>query len=441
MSANAKKLLLINFSQKEADAIEKKIPCEAHRGFISKPFSAVDYSGRSSDSYQFWTPVPPYECDMVFIKMSNYDELEDEFSDNLQFWSERDRSNLEQYWKRNGTLLVFYIGETSGTSLDGFGVPIDITASSGVDTESLVSLKQDRLYRKLIDDLRHQIKMPTTKYLEVYDDSILYRRGTITYIAMRNRNNDALMAMLSKSNTDYDASDPGVLVVPETKDVVAATSKIASYFTQSDIEWANDDSFYPSKTLTELTDEISAIRLQAAQEIEARELSIEKHKKKYSYLKDLVVSQGDVLVDAVSKTLSEAFGLNVIKSDENNPTNPKEDLLVEYAGKQILLEVKGTINQNPSLKFPQQAMQHALRQGLKDISATGLVLNHDLKTNPDLRTEAYNTSETSPLIADIYFIDTRLLLTLARDVLDGKLNKEGATAAIFSSFGKAVYPD
>lgn len=436
------KLLLINYTDKDADAVRKATNTEVFRGYISNGGTvAVDYQGNEDPSYDYFFPVPPYECSMVFVNMDNYADAKAEFKEKQQSWTGRETKNLHSYWKRNDTLVVFFVGDTKVGVMHKFAVPVTLISSSGVDTEVNVTLDKKRVHRGLFDELSKQITMPTSHYIQAAKDDMLIALSTDAYLAIRNKNGDVLSVIFTKDRYDYDLDGVGLILLPKPKNLPQTTGTLYKHFdpNESNEEWENSDDFYPSSELNTLRKEIDDIITQAKTAVETRQTKIDEHRKKYAYLKDLVTAKDDILVDAVYNVLTEVLGLGVKKSDEVNAGNPKEDLLVTYQGKEILLEIKGTNRQNPSQKFTQQPVLHALRQGLKDASI-GLVLNYDFNTRPDKRTLAYNDKETRPLIADIHFIDTRVLLEIAKNVIDGELTIEDATTVLFGEVGRATYP-
>lgn len=432
------KILLVNYSEKDAENIRKSTVAEVFRGYISDGgIFSHPYTGKAKEKFDYYFPIPPYECSAVFVNLDNYADNEDEFNDKQLDWTERDTKNLHDYWKRENTLLVYFVGETKVSEMYNFAVPVTLVNSSGVDTEANVTLDKRRTHRGLFDELNKLVIMPNKRYLNVPRDDALMGLGTSAYFAIKNRNSDILSVVFTKERHDSNLEGVGIIVLPQPKKLAEATKIIYKHFDDGDSvqSWADGDDFYPSDKIDSLKQEIENIIERAKTAVETRRAKLDEHRKDYSYLKDLVTSQDEVLVEAVFKVLSEVLGLKVVKSDEVEPGNPKEDLLATYQGKDILLEVKGTNRQNPALKYTQQPMQHALRRGLKD-AGVGLILNHDFNTQPEKRKLAYNDKETRPLIAEMYFIDTTVLLRIAKNVLDGNLTIEDATAKLFGKVGR-----
>jgi hypothetical protein len=442
------KILLINFDSKTATNVEKLTGIEVVRGYLSDHNShTTDRRGNTKPFIQFSFPTPPYECSMVFINLNNYDASRQDFSKKIKMWSETETNNMYRFWSFNSTLLVFFVGNTQANKMLPIGVPLDLVTSSGVDQQTRIVFDEENNHFPLIEEVDGQLAMPNSKYLKAAgSDTDYYRWGTKFYPLIQNANGDTIAAALTKSRSDYDMQNPGTIILPLVKKPSNTISRLIKYFAQhykielTDQDWLNSSVFYPKNEINKLESEIEEVRKDASKKIDANREEISKIKSSFSYLKDLLTDEGDVLEEAAYKTLTELFKLKVSKSDEINKSCPKEDLLVEFEKNKILIEVKGTKRQNPSLKFPQQAVQHALRQGLKGVVSTGLILNHDRETDPKNRTTPYSDEESKELITDIYFIDVRVLHAMAIDILDGKLKPEKASDLLFKNIGRVVYP-
>ncbi len=444
---NPAKILLINFEKNSAANISLLTGAEVVRGYISDHNQVtIDSDGNREPFLNYSMDTPPYECSMVFINLGNYSEHEAEFSQSLKMWTKTETNNLFRYWSFNQTLLVLFVGDTEASTLSPLGVPIELVRSSGVDTQTTVVFGEDDNHFNLIEELNSHLKMPNTKYLRhVLDDSGYYRIGSKPYNLIRNKNGDLLALALTKSNSDYSMENPGVFILPAVKKPETTVAKLVKYFGDhyghvlSDDEWHNSDIFYPQSALNALKTRIDDVVKETESLVARLETDVSELKNTYNYLRQLLTEEGDILLEAVYKVLTDLLKLKVEKSDEKNKNNPKEDLLVHYLSNKILLEIKGTTRKNPSLKFPQQAMQHALRQGLKDIAATGLILNHDRETDPKNRTQPYSDIESKELISDIHFIDTRVLHTLALAVIETQIKPEEAAAVLFDKTGRASF--
>jgi hypothetical protein len=131
-------------------------------------------------------------------------------------------------------------------------------------------------------------------------------------------------------------------------------------------------------------------------------------------------------------------GLQVTKSDDGKKPEAIDDLVVEIGDRKIIVEVKGTRNSSPRFNYPQQVLTHVIRRGYTGDVTTGLIVNHDMNKDPKLTKLAYK--EKFYMIEELYYIDTRVLLEVAKDVIDGKLSFAEAQAVLFGKLGRVIYP-
>lgn len=444
------RVLLVNFDESVARNLEKNIGLEVYRGYLqdSKNYE-VNELGVSHPIFNFYFPVAPYECSMIFIKLGKAEDAEKEFGADARMWGLDDATNFQKYWKKDsGKLVVFFIGDTRLDSLGYFGVPLDLQEVANKDADTEVILKEETDHEELVDELDRSIVMPTSRYIrtEAYEKDY-HNMGTSLHRLIVNANNDNLAVALTKSDYDFRLESPAVLALPLFKNDLKVLTKIADHFSDylglktvgSSSEWKNSDKLLPCSELNELEAKLEEIIKEAQDSIKSQNEIIAETKQKYSFLKDLVTAEGDVLVESVFRTLTEVLGLKATKSDEVNSSNQKEDLLIELGEDRLLLEVKGTKSQNPRLDYPDQALRHAKRQGMLEITSTGLILNHDRETEPTKRKDAYSSKNERVLIKEVHFIDTRVLHSLAIDVIDKNTSIKEAKEVLFGSLGRAKY--
>jgi hypothetical protein len=146
---------------------------------------------------------------------------------------------------------------------------------------------------------------------------------------------------------------------------------------------------------------------------------------------DLLSQKHDVLKAAVITTLRDVFRLPVVDSDENKQTTiDHEDIVVTVGSEQILAEVKGDNASYPGTGHIAQLWKHLKNK--KEIERGALILNYDVNIEPEKRKLAY-TGEEEHQIADIIFIDTRVLHDLAIAVIDYGMKIEDATKILFQN--------
>ncbi len=446
------KILLLNYTQQEVDTVAKQTGLKVIRGYVGEGYDVHYVDGHKTD-YDYYFPEPYYECTMVFLKLPATDDLAAEFKGKTKTFNTDDRSNFRNYWGRR--VFVVFTGETNFRNLAPFGVPLGLETSSGNDTTPITCFRNNNELLQLAQLLTQQVKMPTARYItellqpkDQYTEqsTLYYQFGTDYHPYICNANGDVLAAALSHYGGDYSGGKPGVIVMGLPKKLTTTTVKMIEFlgehyeiYTPGE-DWKDSDSLYPQDELKRLEGEINDINENARAEVSARIVSIKSHKEKWDYLPALVTEQSTPLVEAVFSVLTDIVGLRVTKSDVERPSDPVEDLLVEIGDRKILVEIKGTKAVNPPLDYPQQAMTHIRRRGYNGEVEAGLIVNHDMQKDPLLRKQPYSSIETQRVIADVYYIDTRYLLAIAKDIIDGKLTKDNAQSILFGKLGRVVYP-
>lgn len=448
------KILLVNYAQRDADIVEKATGLKVLRGYMSEVDTfTLDRDGTQEPNIKFYSPEAYYECAITFINLPSNAELKAEFDDKAQELGSDDMMNMMGYWKSRGQLLVIFVGKTNVANFWSLGVPQRLKSSAGNDTRTSLCIDENHVLFDLVSQINQQIKMPTEKYVitgmkpkqDQYSPDPYYEFGTHWNVYISNVNGDYLATSLSKGTSDYTGEEPGVLVLPEPKKLPALTTKITEFFGdyygiyKPGTDWQAADQFYPQKQLRQLTKEIANIRATAEAEAAAKQLLIDTHKQDWNFLRHLVTEQGDKLVDAVYKVLTDVLELDVINSDNENSGEPVEDLLVELDDRTVSIEIKGTTKPNARLEYTQQPFQHIVRRGHKGNVEPALILNHDMKKDPQFRKPAYTDKDKVGLIANLYFIDTRTLLSIAIDVIDAELSKQDAVNILFGAKGRIEY--
>jgi hypothetical protein len=448
----APKILLLNYTQPEADLVTKQTKLRVIRGYVSEGHD-VHYVDEHKMDVEYYFPEPYYECSMVFLKLPASDELKAEFKGKTKTLSSDDRSNFRKYWGRR--VFVIFAGNTNITNLMWFGIPLGLMESSGIDTTPHSCFGNRNEVQQLTQLLTQQIKMPTARYVTellqpkdqyTTQDQLYYQFKTNYYPYISNENGDVLAGALSHYGGDYSGGEPGAIVMGLPKKLTTTTIKMIEFLGEHyeiytpGADWRESGSLYPQNELRRLEDEINDIAEKSRAEVDSRKEKIKAHREQWKYLSDLVTEQSTPLVDAVYRVLTDVVGLTVKKSDTERPTDPVEDLLVEIGERKILVEVKGTKASNPPLDYPQQAITHIRRRGYDGDVEAGLIVNHDMQKDPLLRKMPYSSVETQRVIADVYYIDSRVLLDIAKDVIDGKLTGADAQSTLFGKKGRILYP-
>lgn len=448
------KILLLNYSQHDADIIQRETKLKVIRGYISEVDGYTqERDGRELPNVHYYAPEPYYECAAVFALLPASNDVAAEFSRKAELLTHDDAKSLREYW--GSKLLTIFVGDTNYKSLYTFGVPLRLHKSKGNDTETRLCFRDKHEFYELGSAVASQIAMPPARYItemltprDRYDDigHQYYEFGTRMQPWLVNANRDMLACALSHQFDDYEGTEPGAIILPTPKKLSTTTIKLMEFFGEHYAiytpggDWHESETFYPQQALKQLNTEIETIKTKAIIEVKDRQQKVIAHKTKWEFLPKLVTDQGDQLVDAVFRTLTEVVGLQVTKSDDEKKAEAIDDLLVEIGDQKIVIEVKGTTSSSPRLDYPLQALTHVIRRGYTGNVATGLIVNHDMNKDPKLRKLAYNDKEKSRLIDGLYYIDTRVLLEISQAVIDGKLSAVAAQQALFGKLGRVVYP-
>ena len=442
------KVLLINFTNKEARAIEKNTGIRQIRGYLSERIATG--LNAADSSYEFYSPEAFYECEMVMIKMPCSDEIAEEFEEKSKLLTPLDGEKFRRFWRSKGKLIYIETGKSSAAALDHLGIPLVLSTASGNDTRSTETIREDSAYYSLVEYLNGQTEMPPQEYIKSGypegDRDYFYANNIKWFALARNMNGDILISGLSKNNGDYGPENLGVLMSPRQKNTVSSTSKVINFFADymslrsSQNDWKTSFSMYPQKQLVKYVEEIEQITKEKEKRIEEIRGLASSYRQQYSFLKDLVTEQGDKLVDAVEKTLVEVFGIPATNSDKENDGEPVEDLMVTIGERTIAVEVKGTSKLNPPLQYTQQPFQHIARRGFGPEVEAALIVNHDMKNDPSKRPLPYSEPEKAALLKNLYYIDTRVLLQISKLIIDNELPVEQGVEILFGSKGRAKMP-
>jgi hypothetical protein len=450
------KILLVNYSKAEANNVEKATGLKVLRGYLSEIDTyTVEHDGTKKSNIKFYSPEAYYECAITLINLPRNKALKDEFDEKANTLTDEDINNMASYWQTPRQLMVLFAGDTNINNLWNIGIPLILKKSSGNDTKKVLGIDEENELYGLVSMLEGQIKMPTDKYIlsgfkpksNQYDPDPYYDYGTRWNVYIANANQDFLVCSLSKSRDDYHGETPGAIIIPQPKVLSTTTTKVIEFFGEyygiytPGADWQDSNQFYPQAKLRELTKEIADIRAKAEAESQAKQSLIDEHKEAWGFLHQLVTEQGDKLVKAVYRVLDEVLRLKVTDSDDEKEGEPIEDLLIEFKDRKVLIEVKGTAKSNAPLEYTQQPFQHIVRRGYEGRVEAGLILNHDMKKDPQYRKSAYTDTDKEGLIADLYFIDTRTLLAVAIAVIDGELSQKDAVTLLFGSTGRITYPN
>jgi len=221
-----------------------------------------------------------------------------------------------------------------------------------------------------------------------------------------------------------DLDDKALTVEPDAprREFEMTTDKIA---------WIESDDYYPT-ALQALDKKIAEFK----QEIENLTAEKEKLKKKYESVRSILYLKDEELKKAVAEIFANYWSLKISHMDKTKRAGFRENILIEHNGSDILVKIKGTHEDYPSIKFITEVWKDLHYSGLGTGAEGALVLNYGLEKNPKERNLAYK--EDKEQLEDLIFIDTRVLHNLTTVIIDGDLTIEEAKRILFKK-GRVEY--
>ena len=204
-----------------------------------------------------------------------------------------------------------------------------------------------------------------------------------------------------------------------------------SDMTTDTITWIESDQFYPT-ALQALDKKIAEFK----QEIENLTAKKEELKKKYECVRSILYLKDEELRRAVAEILTDYWSLKISHMDKTKRAGFRENILIEHNGSDILVKIKGTFEDYPSIKFITEVWKDLHYSGLGTGAEGALVLNYGLEKNPKERNLAYK--EDKEQLEDLIFIDTRVLHNLTTAIIDSDLTIEEAKRILFKK-GRVEY--
>lgn len=439
------RVLLINFTKAESDKIKLPPNVDVHRGYLSDllPYEKTydeDFSKTLGKMYKAYFPLAIHEYKVIFVKLHTVPDLEKEFEGKLEPHHEKIVNDLISYILDGSGYLVVMLGDYKSANLFHLGIR-DITLHNTVGRDSTINTVNTE-FNKVFERLESELIMPTENYITVDDkENDFYRKFSSRFLIKNIYKNQAgdVLGCYHNNSMHYSDCSPAFFLLPlfRNSNVAVAellkefslhTPKFLPEFYQPD--WQDSDMYLPVQ-IRKYEDKIDKIIQKAESLIQEQKTKRDEAKQKYHYLVDLLSQKHDVLKSAVITTLRDVFKLPVIDSDESRKTTLEhEDIVVTVGAEQILAEIKGDNASYPGTGHVAQLWKHLKNK--KEIERGALILNYDVSTQPEKRKLAY-TGEEEHQIADIIFIDTRVLHDLAIAVIDYGMKVEDATKIIFQN--------
>jgi len=116
--------------------------------------------------------------------------------------------------------------------------------------------------------------------------------------------------------------------------------------TTDKISWIESDQYYPI-TLQALDKKIEELK----KDIENLTAEKEELKKKYECVRSILYLKDEELKKAVAKIFSDFWSLKISHMDKTKSAEFRENILIEDNGRDILVKIKGTHEDYPSIKF------------------------------------------------------------------------------------------
>ena len=190
------------------------------------------------------------------------------------------------------------------------------------------------------------------------------------------------------------------------------------------IAWIESDQYYPI-ALQALDKKIAEFK----QEIENVTAEKEELKKKYECVRSILYLKNKELKKAVAEIFTDYWSLKISHMDKIKRAEFKENILIEHNGRDILVKIKGTHEDYPSIKFITEIWKDLHYSELGTSAEAALIVNCGLEKNPKERNLAYE--EDKEQLEDLIFIDTRVLHNLTTAIIDGDLTIEEAKRILF----------
>jgi hypothetical protein len=445
------RILLINFTQNEADKLKLPEKVEVHRGYLSdvlpheKDYGEKKFGDSLKKMFKAYFPLAIHEYKAIFIKMHTVPDLEKEFAGKLESYDEKYVKDLFDYILGGNGYMVIFLGDYTSVILIHLGIR-DITLHRTVGRDKTVNCTNGE-FNKVFEELEGEVIMPTESYITVDSgEDDFYSKFSSRFVIKniyKNKAGNVLGCYHNNSMHHTDCSpaffllplfrNSNVVITKLLKEFATLSPKFLPEFYEPD--WQNSDKYLPQEVRS-YEDKISKIVEKAKSLITDVEDKQKTAREKYQFLRDLLSQKHDALKESVIRTLKEVLQLSITDSDkERNTTIAHEDITVEVNGEQILIEIKGDNSAYPDTGHIAQLWKHLKNK--KEIESGALILNYDVNTEPEKRKLAY-TGEEEHQLEDIIFIDTRVLHDLAIAVIDYKMIPEKAIEILFQT-GRAMF--
>jgi len=442
-------ILLINFDKKDASKLNKLSlhSLQVDRGYISDVIGYSEHHGteKREELVNYFLPHPVYEYKVAIVNLNYSKAINEEFKRKAKDMTRDRRREFYEFWNDKGVFIIF-LGNYGYSDLINLGIPgIGLETVDVRDITCNFALDDKTNLRKALKESRQHVVMPTKKYIII--NKKFYGEDTNSNIRKIyvNLGNEVLGCYLNGLPSYDDEDAPLYILLPQFENNILVIGgllrELAKIYPKLlpeiyEPDWIDSEKYYP-KEVSVYNEEKKKIAEKAEEEISKLSMKKEKAKKKYAFLRGILVNSGDELKQNVIQVLRNIFRVKVTDVDRKKRKNLAEDVLINYNGRKILAEIKGTNSQNASPVYIAQVWKHIHHSGCRDIADGCLILNYDIKSDPKERPLAY-TGEYEKELEDIIFIDTRVVFYLAIAIIDYDLSVENAKPILFQK-GRATF--
>jgi hypothetical protein len=441
----ASRILLVNFTQNEADKL-KSVPLTFDRGYLSdvESQSVPANSKLIEEHLKYYFPLSIYEYKAIFFNLNNDPEIKKEFSSKVQPYPRGKTMELYQYYTKKNGIIVGFLGDYKYSHLVNLGMwGITLRPVSDKDITPIFDQKDDTSFKKTLKSFLPAILMPTKHY--IYMEGEYYKENAMDFglkIAYKNLGSRILGCYHNARPAWYDEDAPSFILLPRFKNntevIMPMLKEIAKIETKLlpeiyEPDWIDSEKYYP-KEVGYFDEKISAIIEKAKEQIGGLAKAKKDSMDKYERLRGILCQTGDKLKISVIDVLRNILKLNVEDIDEKKAgcAVKDEDIVIHLDGRKILAEIKGDSSKYPSSSHITQVWKHLHRCEDKSIKEGALILNYDWKTEPIDRNLAY-TGDSEKELEGVIFIDTRTLFNLALAVIDYGMPTQDAVSILFQT--------
>jgi len=441
------KILLINFLEKD-----KKIFEDAGYFVDLGYLGGLNYfQGNVISADYYHMPHPSYEYD-IFIFSTDLPEDGKKYKivdPNEKRRAKKDLSDIRDKINKTNSYLICFIGnenvENNDLSIIGFA---DIKLRLADKRDSKLEYHQSNTFvvKELNDVLfRFKDKLKEVNRYIVYENR--YTDLNLWGIPVFKNQKGEVVCQYCSYFLEKIGSLPSLILLPEFEDDPKVAVKIVNCLADiipnvysnsvNNKIWIEDPVFVPQEVFhlkSEIISKKNEFKLFKKNKLD----EIKQEKEKWGFMTQILTADdenfdGDERLSVNIKKSFEYLGFKVLIENENQGGKRNEDLIIEDENDnyEALIEVKGTISQNPPESYYSQILKHLKKSN--NSNARGLlIINFDYNKHPFERGMVY--ADSADLFSDdpddIGVLSTVELFKILKAVKDKLLSKEEARKII-----------